>query len=114
MMHLQPAIAFLESLGGWEILAISVVILLLFGPKRLPEIIRLIGKTSAHFQRTLQDFKDQLMQGANELENPPPEPPEGDSGPPEDYDDKPHPPQPDPDPSGPPEGPDRPEPPRAG
>ena len=71
-MQPEPAIAFLDSIGGGEVLTIFVVILLLFGPKRLPEMARMLGKTSAKFQRAFQDFKDELMR-EDEPEPPPPE-----------------------------------------
>ena len=106
-------IAFLDSIGGGEILMIAAVVLLLFGPKRLPEIARTIGRVSAHFQKAVQDFKDQLMQGAED-EPEPPHDPEGDPGLPEEYADTTTHPDPGPDSSGPPEGSDRSEPPRAG
>jgi sec-independent protein translocase protein TatA len=71
-MYLEPTIAFLESIGGGEILIIFVVILLLFGPKRLPEMARMLGRTSAQFQKSFQEFKDLLMKAehAAEAENP--------------------------------------------
>ncbi len=71
-MHQAPTIAFLESIGGGEILIIFVVILLLFGPKRLPEMARMLGRTSAQFQKAFQEFKDMLMKAeqAVDAENP--------------------------------------------
>jgi sec-independent protein translocase protein TatA len=81
--------AFLESLGGGEILIISVVVLLLFGPKRLPEIARMLGRTSAQFHNAFQDFKDQLLRG--EPEQPPPPGPNAEPpGLPEEYDAEPN------------------------
>jgi TatA/E family protein of Tat protein translocase len=106
-------IAFLDSIGGGELLMIAIVVLLLFGPSRLPEIARLIGRTSAYFQKAVQDFKDQLMQ-AGEDQPPAPKDSEEPSTLPEEYaDTRPQPP-PGSDSSGPPEGRDRPGPPRAG
>ena len=32
------------GIGGWEMLLIGVVALLVFGPKRLPELARTMGK----------------------------------------------------------------------
>jgi TatA/E family protein of Tat protein translocase len=45
------------SLGITEIAVIMVLALLLFGPKRLPEIGRTIGKGMAEFRRATNDLK---------------------------------------------------------
>jgi len=68
--------------GGGEIILIFVVVLLMFGPKRLPQIARMIGKTLDELRRASQDFKDQIMN----IDEPPPvdvespEEPYGDEG----------------------------------
>lgn len=72
-------IALLESIGGLEVLAIGAVILMLFGPRRLPEIARTLGRVSARLSQALQDFKNQLIQGAQDSGPTPPDaPPEPD------------------------------------
>jgi len=48
------------SLGGGELLLILVLALLLFGPRRLPEIGRTIGKGLAEFRKATTDFKTSL------------------------------------------------------
>lgn len=46
---------------GWsEILFILVVILLLFGAKRIPEIARSLGKASGEFKRAKDEFAEGL------------------------------------------------------
>ena len=45
------------SLGGPEIILILVLALLLFGPRRLPQIGRSLGKSLAEFRRATTDFK---------------------------------------------------------
>jgi Tat protein translocase TatB subunit len=45
------------SIGGPEVILLFIVALLLFGPRRLPEIGRTLGKTVADFRRATNDFK---------------------------------------------------------
>ena len=46
-----------EFLGTTELLVVAVVALILFGPRKLPEIGRTIGKGMAEFKRASDDFK---------------------------------------------------------
>ena len=48
------------SIGGQEILFIVVLALILFGPRRIPEFARTLGKTLAEFRRATTDFKVNL------------------------------------------------------
>lgn len=45
-------------LGIWEILAVAVVILLVFGPRRLPEMAKGIGQSVREFRKGIRDMKD--------------------------------------------------------
>lgn len=38
------------SLGGWELIIILAVVLVIFGPKRLPEMGRSLGKAIREFK----------------------------------------------------------------
>ncbi len=49
------------NLGVWEILLIMVVVLLVFGAKRLPEVGGSIGKGIREFKRSLTDTSDAIM-----------------------------------------------------
>lgn len=66
-----PLAFFTDSMGFGELFFIFIVILVLFGPRRLPEIARQIGRTMNDLRRASQDFKDQIMQ----LDQPTPPPP---------------------------------------
>ena len=57
--------------SGGEMLMVFVVALLLFGPRRLPEIARGIGKALEILRKSSQDFKDQIMR----IDQEPPSPP---------------------------------------
>jgi len=48
------------SIGGPEVILLFIAALLLFGPRRLPEIGRTIGKTVADFRRATNDFRSNL------------------------------------------------------
>lgn len=50
-----------SNLGMPEILLILVVVLLIFGAKRLPEVGSSIGKGIREFKRSLSDTSDALM-----------------------------------------------------
>jgi Tat protein translocase TatB subunit len=47
----------LESFGTSELLVILVVALIFFGPRKLPQLSRQIGKSLAEFRKASEDFK---------------------------------------------------------
>ncbi|MDT7690316.1 MAG: sec-independent protein translocase protein TatB [Acidobacteriota bacterium] len=46
-----------EFLGTTELLVVALAALILFGPRKLPEIGRTLGKSIAEFKRASDDFK---------------------------------------------------------
>ncbi|HYN84626.1 MAG TPA: Sec-independent protein translocase protein TatB [Pyrinomonadaceae bacterium] len=54
---MQPFLLIFEFLGTTEMLVIAVVALVVFGPRRLPEIGRTVGKSLAEFRRASEDFR---------------------------------------------------------
>src|SRR5438132_9176549 len=60
---LQLNMSFLASfmnLGGPDLLVILVIILLLFGAKKLPELARGMGQAIKEFQKAKDEFTDEL------------------------------------------------------
>lgn len=47
----------LDSLGSTELLFILVMALVFFGPRKLPQISRSLGKNIAEFRKASEDFK---------------------------------------------------------
>lgn len=51
-----------ESIGTSELMLIGLVALIVFGPRKLPELAKTIGKTMAEFRRSTDDFKKTWQQ----------------------------------------------------
>jgi sec-independent protein translocase protein TatA len=51
--------AFIRNIGGPEILIILVVVLLLFGAKKLPDLARSIGASAKEFKKGVEDGADE-------------------------------------------------------
>jgi len=49
-----------------EIVMIFVVILLLFGAKKLPELARVVGKSMGEFKKARDDFEREITRGEDE------------------------------------------------
>ena len=51
------------NLGPWEILLILVVVLILFGAKRLPELARGLGQGVNEFRDAVDSSKKEIIDG---------------------------------------------------
>jgi len=75
----------MKYMGFSETLVLVVLAYLLFGPKKLPEIARTVGKALNEFKRASNEFKAQIASEISQLELesqrqqilPPAEPPVG-------------------------------------
>jgi sec-independent protein translocase protein TatA len=54
--------AFIQGIGGPELLIILVIILLLFGAKKLPELARGLGKSMKEFKKATQEVQDEFQE----------------------------------------------------
>ena len=48
------------SLGPWEIVLILLVIILIFGGKKIPELARGLGKGLREFKKTTREIKNEV------------------------------------------------------
>ena len=58
---------FFGNLGAGEIIVIALIVLLLFGGKKIPELMKGIGKG-------VRSFKEGMNNIENDIENPDPDP----------------------------------------
>jgi TatA/E family protein of Tat protein translocase len=58
----------LESLGSTELMFILVMALVFFGPRKLPQLSRTLGKNLANFRRASEDFKRTWEREVNQEE----------------------------------------------
>ena len=54
------------NLGAGEIILILLVILILFGAKKIPELARGIGKGMSEFKKGLKDVEDEIKNSETE------------------------------------------------
>ncbi len=51
---------FIGGLRGWEIIIIVLVILLLFGGKKIPELMKGVGKGIRSFKEGMKEVNDEI------------------------------------------------------
>jgi sec-independent protein translocase protein TatA len=59
---------FLGSLGGSEMFLIFVVVLLLFGGKKIPELMRGLGKGIREFNNARANIETEIKEGMREAD----------------------------------------------
>ena len=48
--------------GGWEIIVIALLVLLLFGGKKIPELMRGLGKGVKSFKQGMKEVEDDVKE----------------------------------------------------
>jgi sec-independent protein translocase protein TatA len=61
-------IAFLQGIGAPELIIILVIVLLLFGAKKLPEMARSLGKSQREFKKGMREGAEEADQEDSDLE----------------------------------------------
>ena len=59
---------FLGNLGGTEFMLIFLVVLLLFGGQKIPELMRGLGKGIREFNNAKNSVEDEIRQGMRDAE----------------------------------------------
>ncbi|MCD8260678.1 MAG: twin-arginine translocase TatA/TatE family subunit [Bacteroides sp.] len=58
---------FLGNFGGAEVLIIAIMILLLFGGKKIPELMKGLGKWIKSFKQSMNEIEEDIMRDDNKL-----------------------------------------------
>jgi len=66
-------IMFAAMLGGWEIVLILAVVLILFGAKKLPELAKGLGSGIKEFKKATREVTDEITNAADDQPAPPPQ-----------------------------------------
>ena len=62
-------IAPLAFVGMWEVIIIALVILLIFGGKKIPELMKGLGKGVKNFKEGMKDVEDDVKEIKKEIES---------------------------------------------
>jgi sec-independent protein translocase protein TatA len=63
---MTSSLAFIEGIGGPELMMIMFIILLLFGANRLPELARGIGKSMREFKKAASGVEEEVRRAMEE------------------------------------------------
>lgn len=59
----------LWALGTGEIILLALIVLLLFGGKKIPELMRGIGKGVSQFKKGVKEVDDEINSALDDLED---------------------------------------------
>ena len=70
-LPLPAPLAFLDSLGGPELIVILVVVLIFFGGEKMPEFARGLGKAIREFKKAAGDVEHEFKRAIDEAQDKP-------------------------------------------
>jgi sec-independent protein translocase protein TatA len=68
---MTSTLLFLGNLSGGELTVILLIVLLLFGGSKIPELMRGLGKGIREFNNAKNSVEDEIRQGMREAEKKP-------------------------------------------
>lgn len=69
-MNIPQIIAGIGPLGTPELIIIAILVLILFGAKKLPTFARSLGKSMGEFRKAKDEFERELHSAQEEVERP--------------------------------------------
>ena len=64
--HISPTLAFIEGVGGPELLMVMVIVLVLFGGKKLPEFARGLGKSLREIKKATSGVEEEFKRAMDD------------------------------------------------
>ena len=58
------------SVGGWQIILVLIVVLILFGGKKMPELARGLGQSIKEFKKATREATDEMNKAIDEDHRP--------------------------------------------
>jgi sec-independent protein translocase protein TatA len=66
MNTMLNTLLFLGNLGGGELILIALIVLLLFGGKKIPELMRGMGRGIREFNQAKDGVREEIRKGMND------------------------------------------------
>lgn len=63
---MNPILAFIEGVGGPELMMIMFIVLLLFGANKMPELAKGLGKSVREFKKAASGVEDEIRRALDE------------------------------------------------
>ena len=64
---MNTVLGFIGGLGGQEMMIIFIIVLLLFGAKKIPELARGLGKSMGEFKKARDEFEREITRSEDEV-----------------------------------------------
>ncbi|MBL56243.1 MAG: twin-arginine translocase TatA/TatE family subunit [Flavobacteriales bacterium] len=62
---MESTLLFIQRMGPWGIVLIVLVVLLLFGGKKIPELMKGLGKGVKEFKNATNELKEEVKDDGN-------------------------------------------------
>ena len=57
----------MPNIGPWEIVLVLFLVMMLFGAKRLPELVRSVGESMREFKRSIRDQTEDVRVATSDI-----------------------------------------------
>jgi len=69
-MHTEPYVQIAGMIGGTEIIVILVIVVILFGGRKIPELMKGLGKGIREYKKAVKGVEDELSDATSDETEP--------------------------------------------